>query len=550
MEEVYELRPKKLRVGSSRTSRHCPTLTYFCGVDQLRSRLRKINRRGSLFLGGGHMLEQLSTIESVRLMPEGEGTIKALSRIGYQLKDALADLVDNSIDAGARRVEITLYRDDERVTSLTIADDGHGMTEAALRRGMQFAARTDHDPGDLGAFGLGLKSASFSQCETLTVISRSDGKTSAARWSVEQIGKDWTCEFLESHSSEREFLKLCLPSIRPTAGTLVVWDRLTRLSVGGAEDDLDEFLATAVARIETHLGLVFHRFIAKNALNITLVTKHVRRTLALPRTVKALDPFAYPRSGAPRWPQSLNANLPGVGAITMDAHIWPAGSLDDGFLLGGRNGVTFQGFYFYRNNRIIQIGGWNGVVRSDVDPDLILARVSVELPRGGLSINVQKSGLQVTAAQSQAFLKAHNGSVTFEKYLDAARATCAAARRAHRAEKLVSLVPGQGMPMPVRTAATKILVGNARHQSLDFVWETLDQDQVFHLDVTETRIVLNKLYRRDILGDQQASGADVPLFKMLMFLLFRDDFERLRFSAKRTAQLEICNSLLLEALKR
>jgi hypothetical protein len=494
------------------------------------------------------MLEGLKAVDSVRLAPEGGGTIRALSRIGYELQDAIADLIDNSIDAGAGRIEITLFRNDDEVTAVTIADDGRGMSGGELRLGMQFAGRTDHEPQDLGVFGMGLKSASFSQCETLTVISRQGGVTSAARWSVEQIGKDWKCEFLEDAAAEDEFRKLCLPAKRPATGTLVVWDRLTRLAVGGGDEDLDAFLSTAVARIEGHLGLVFHRFLSAGALSIAITVKHERRSLALPRTVKPRDPFDYPMTGAVGWPQVLSAELPGVGTLPMIAHIWPSGSLTDGYLLGAKSGAAFQGFYFYRNNRIIQAGGWNGVVRNNQDPELALARVAVELPDGGLGVNVQKSGLQVTAAQAQALLRAVGEDLTFDDFLEAAREACAAARRATRSAKGVPLVPGQGVPMPVRKYATKLLAGDAPHEALDFVWETLEEHEVFRLDLSETRVLLNKEYRRDILGDAPASGADVPLIKMLLFLLFKDDFERLRFSGKRSAYLEICNALLLDAL--
>lgn len=494
------------------------------------------------------MLKRLETVQNVKLAPEGGGTIRALSRIGYELPDALADLIDNSIDAGAARVEITLFRTDDEVTSVTVADDGRGMTAAELRKGMQFAGKTNHDPGDLGAFGMGLKSASFSQCETLTVISRKGSETCAARWSVEQIGQDWACEILDGQGAQQEFRNLCLPSKRPSTGTLVVWDRLTRLAVGGADDDLDTFLTTAVARIESHLGLVFHRFLTEGVLSIAVTVKHERRSLALPRTVKPRDPFDYPVSGAASWPQDLTADMPGVGALPMRAHIWPPGSLADGFLLGERTGAAGQGFYFYRNNRIIQAGGWNGVVRNDQDPDLILARVAVELPAGGLEINVQKSGLQVTAAQSQALLKAVGETSTFEAFLEAARQASASARRANRSARSVPLVPGQGMPMPVRRAATKLLAGDGDHEVLDFVWEPLEDREVFRLDLTQTRLILNKNYRRAVLGEASASGADAPLVKMLLFLLFKNDFQRLRFSGQRSAYLDECNSLLLEAL--
>ena len=496
------------------------------------------------------MLEDLQTVGRESLRPDGAGTIKAWSRIGYQLPDALADLIDNSIDAGARGVEITIFRSDEEITSVTIADDGQGMDPTRLRTGMQFGGRTDHNASDLGVFGMGLKTASFSQCETLTVITRQAGVTSGARWSIEQIDRDWSCEFLDGEASEEAFRRLCMPMQRPATGALVVWDRLTRLAVGGSDEDLDTFLATALARIERHLGMVFHRFLAAGALTISIIVRHERRSLALPLKIRPVDPFDYPSSGAQGWPKDLGVELPGVGALTLRAHIWPPGSLSDAFMMGRRNANALQGFYFYRNNRVIQAGGWNGAVRNDQDPELVLARAAIELPPGGLGVNVQKSSLQVTAAQSQAFLRSRAGDVTLEHFLEAARKTYTAARRESRPAKSVPLVPGQGLPMPVRRTAAKLIAGDGPYEPLDFIWDVLGDDEVFRLDVNDMQLILNKNYRRDILGDASASSADAPLIKMLFFLLFRDDFRRRRFSEKQNLYLQECNALLLDAIGR
>ncbi len=496
------------------------------------------------------MLEDLEAVRSVRLAPEGGGTVRALARIGYDLEHALADLIDNSIDAGAGRVEITLFRNDEALTSVAIADDGRGMTRETLQIGMQFAGRKDHSDSDLGVYGMGLKSASFSQCETLSVITRQGEVTSSARWSVEQIDKDWACELLDDNAAEEAFRRLCLPSKRPATGTLVVWDRLTRLGVGGGDEDLDTFLATETQRISTHLGLVFHRFLAGGVLSIMLTTRHTRRTMALPQTVRPLDPFDYPHSGAEGWPKELEADLPGLGPLSMTAHIWPANSQVDGYNLGSRNGGVKQGFYFYRNNRIIQAGGWNDVVRNNQDPELVLARVAVELPPGGFGVNVQKSGLQATASQAQAFMRAEGDGETFESYLNAAREALAASKRDTRAPKKIPLVPGRGLSMPVRRSALKALAGEGPSEEVDFVWADLEDDEFFRLDQTDRQVFLNRTYRREILGDAPASAADAPLIKMLLFLLFRGEFERKRFSRQHSEYVDTCNALLLDALRK
>lgn len=496
------------------------------------------------------MLDQIKVVDHMRLPPEGAGTVKALSRIGYDLPDALADLIDNSIDAHASRVDITIFRNDREITAVTIADDGQGMNSSEMRLAMQFAGRTKHDSTDLGAYGMGLKSASFSQCKTMTVVSRQGGETVGSRWAAESIDNDWQCDVLDADGARAAFDNLCMRGKTPATGTVVIWERLTRLLVGSGDDDLDAFLNTALARLSTHLGLTFHRFLEQGALAITLTIRHERRSLALPRNVRPLDPFGYPQSGQEGYPKLFRTVMPGLGEIELHAHIWPYGSLADNFLLGSKNGAPLQGFYFYRNNRLIQSGGWNGVVKNDQDPDLVCARVAVELPPGGLDVNVQKSALQVTAAQSQALLEGATEDETFEDYLNAARRALSASKRANGKSETPPLVPGAGVPSTLRKLARKKIAKDADAQEVDFVWDELPDNQIFELDLIETRIVLNRSFRHTILAGAPASGADAPFIKTLMFLLFSKDFERLRFSNQRREQLAMHNALLLEALKK
>lgn len=495
------------------------------------------------------MLESPATIDKLRLPPQGGGTIRALSRIGYELSAAIADLIDNSIDAEATKVEISFFRNDTQITAVTIADDGRGMNRADLERGMQFAGRTDHELTDLGTYGMGLKSASFSQAKTLTVISRQNGSVVGGRWSVEGINDDWCLDIIDPEAAGRAFDENCLRGSAPPCGTLVIWERLDRLVVGRHADALDEFLNTALPRLEAHLGLTFHRFLESGALSIALLVRHERRALALPRPVRPRDPFRYAESGATSWPRTLNCELPGLGALALEAHIWPSNVATEGFLLGSKRGLEFQGFYFYRNNRLIQAGGWNGVIKAGQEPELILARVAVELPPDGIDVNVQKSALQVTASQAQALLSATDGTDDFTAYLDAARSAFRAHRRSERHGAAMPTIPGAGIPMPVRRAAKKRLAGTKEAEEIGFSWEDLDEGQVFDLDLTEMNIVLNRLYRHEILDGASASAADAPLLKMLLFQLYKDDFGRQRTSRKQREQVELTNALLFEVVR-
>ncbi|MDE3819750.1 ATP-binding protein [Sinorhizobium meliloti] len=495
------------------------------------------------------MLETLSVVDHMRLPPEGGGTVRALSRIGYELPAALADLIDNSIDAGSSRVEITFYRDDHEIATVTIADDGKGMNSDELRTGMQFAGKTEHKEGDLGTYGMGLKSASFSQCNTLTVVSRQNGQTIASRWAAEEIDADWKCALLDPAGAQVVFDELCMKGRQPATGTLVIWERLDRVGVGADPDALDEFFSTALPRLNAHLGLVFHRFLQAGALSISVSVKHARRALALPRSVRPIDPFGYQASGATDYPKTLQATIPNVGCVALHAHIWPDGVTSDNFVIGGKRGAEAQGFYFYRNNRLIQAGGWNGVLRNEHDGELSLARVSVDLPPGGLDVNVQKSALQVTAAQAQTLLKATDGETDLTGYLDAAKEAYRAARR--RTSEAVDpvFVPGAGLATGVRRMAGRRLGKGLPTQDITFAWERLEDGKVFELDPIDSRILLNRNYRKAILGEAPASAADAPYFKMLLFLTVRNEFARSRSSKKQNERLELINELLMDIVK-
>jgi hypothetical protein len=485
----------------------------------------------------------------MRLPPQGEGTVRALSRIGYDLREALADLIDNSIDAGANRVEVTFYRNDHEITAVGIADDGIGMDAETLMTGMQFAGQTSHAPRRLGTYGMGMKTASFSQCRRMSVITRRDGCTSASRWNRATIGKEWECELLDPVASAQVFDELCLKGRAPKSGTLVLWEQLDRMSVGKGADALDEFLSTAMPRLDAWLGLTFHRFLQRGDLTIATIVRHERRSLAMPRNVVAHDPFDYPNSGEPGWPRSFNCDLPDIGTVELQAHVWPAGSTSGNFLLGSRKGVEFQGFYFYRNDRLVQAGGWNGVVKSNSDPALSLARVAVELPPGGTDVTVQKSALQVTAAQAQALADAGDGSLDLLDYLDVARAVYRADRRPEPLNGEDVLVPGSGMPWRARSAAEKRLARGKDSEDIDFVWQRLEHGRVFDLDLTNRQIILNREYRPIILADSPATGADAPFVKMLLFVLFKDDFHQRRSSRKRRERVDLCNALLFDIVR-
>lgn len=479
--------------------------------------------------------------------PDPAGTASVFSRVGHALDEALADLIDNSIDAGARKVLIRFIRDSRGVKRIVIADDGHGMRESELKKAMQFGVRTVHRKSDLGKYGIGLKAASFTQCRSLSVLSRSNGEVSGRRWTFASINKEWRQEIIDSVHARRllngSWSKLNLKK----HGTLVVWDELESLGLEGlaASEALGRYMKT----VPVALGLRFHRFLESAKLSIEFdVFDERAREVGAPVFAAPLNPFGYPAPGRKGFPVPFKVDLLKLGKLTLMAHVWPPKSNLPNYKLGGGKVAERQGFYFYRNDRLIQAGGWNGV-RGDSEPHLSLARVEIDLPPefdSAFNLSIQKSRIIPPPTFANAVLEAVSGRTSFADYLETADEVYR--ERGERAA-VKMLVPFRGFPSRARAKITKRVPRSAHRRKISFVWAKLDRRQVFDADRERDEIVLNAQYRDKITGGY-ASGADVPLIKSLLMLLLWNEFGRQRVGGARREWLAYCNEVLLEVIKQ
>lgn len=325
--------------------------------------------------------------------PHASSLIQSLRDIGYSCETALADIIDNSITAGARRVEI-LSDVDGGDPALAVLDDGMGMSLAELIEAMRpgsrnpLAERAGHD---LGRFGLGLKSASFSQCKRLTVASRRDGVFVGATWDLDEVAATNRWE-VRLHSE---------PGSIPWAdrvgknGTLVVWRSLDRLS-GGLDNQprkRAEYLNRAIASAERHIRLVFHRFMTEDRPGLAISLNG--------RDLEPIDPFGtrFPSHQEDR-PDRLEL---GNGVVEFQCFTLPhhkSISRADWEDLGGPEGhLRTQGFYVYRGRRLIIAGSWLGLARQTELTKL--CRIRVDIPNtmdADWKIDVKKASTQLPPA--------------------------------------------------------------------------------------------------------------------------------------------------------
>jgi hypothetical protein len=482
--------------------------------------------------------------------PNAAQLINALRQIGYSFEQAIADLIDNCINADASNVLIRVVHDEKAIQSLQIVDDGHGMNEDLLRHAMRFGAHEDAKEKSLGKFGMGMKVASLSHAKTLSVYTVSGAHQSGRRWTVERIAENWMLDRIAQDEID-QVTKTAYQGIKLTVhGTVIEWSRIDRLPLneGGVDATIDKLFS----RLKIHLGLHFHRFIETKRLAIQLDSYPVggggqERAIAVP----ALNPFNYEESGDPAYPMNFPVEIPGVGNVLTIAHIWPPNSTSAEYKLGNRAAAR-QGLYFYRHDRLIQAGGWNGVLEHETEPHNSLARVAIDLPEAldiHFGLNIKKSRIEVPPPFPEAIQSAKSQDGTkFAKYRRAADQVYR--KKDSRSQSDLPLVPAGGLSSLVAKRAKELLADGKKSRSVDVVWDDLsDQDMLFDVDRDAMCVRLDKRLRRNLLAGRRGSAADLPVVKLLFFFLLEQEFDRTRQSSQRSLQLQGISDLLHAALR-
>ena len=310
-------------------------------------------------------------IESALAEPKASSMIETFRAIGYSTETAIADIIDNSITANAKNVWVD-YCWNGPETTLSITDDGNGMDNEALIQALRPGSTNplkEREAKDLGRFGLGLKTASFSQCRKFAVLSKNESKE-AAYWC-------WDLDYVKNYAKSWSLIKYFpdtennLQKINSQGkGTMVMWwdiDRLTKDTQTDSEQSKAKFLTT-MESVKNHLGMVFHRFI-ENGLNLYLRE----------REIESWDPFMIGADGLQTKPETFLENgkirikgfvLPHRSKLTGEQYNYGKGPRD--------NWTAHQGFYIYRNRRLLVAGDWLGLFKKEVHYDL--CRIMIDLP--------------------------------------------------------------------------------------------------------------------------------------------------------------------------
>ena len=295
--------------------------------------------------------------------------ITGLRAIGYNFSTAVADIIDNSVSACAS--EIKIYSDPlETEPYFCILDNGCGMNGKELDNAMLPGSDRENKEDsklELGRFGLGLKSASLSQCREFTVASKKYGKIRAMSFDLDVIEKENKLMLKQLNAEEIE----CLPQISELdtyeTGTLVVWTKFDKIE--GLAKNFEDSFRSVVAESKKHVELVFHRFYSK--ISIYYNDKRIEKR----------DPFLLDSVGRQQTGRTSNIVIDGSEIVVIPYTLPFANTLtsEEKALLGNPKSIfDEQGFYLYRNERLISWGSWMHMgIRSELNK---LARIQVDIP--------------------------------------------------------------------------------------------------------------------------------------------------------------------------
>ena len=322
--------------------------------------------------------------------PRANALIEALRGLGYSMATALADIIDNSIAACADTVKVQFSWKGASST-ITVFDNGEGMDRAALHRAMRLGETSPLDirpAHDLGRFGLGLKTASFSQCRRLTVASVKNRTLNCLRWDLDVVAASVDDGWYLLEGPQEGSESLLEPVTSGASGTLVLWEVLDRVVTAGYQEQ--DFL-DAMDKVEQHLALVFHRFLQRPSPRLRLFINE--------RLVTPVDPFLLNHPAT--WTSQTVKLASEGGVIEIQCHVLPhkdrLNAREHDIAAGPDGWTAQQGFYVYRNKRLLVAGSWLGLGQGRTwtkEEAHRLARIRLDIPNTAdtdWKIDVRKS---------------------------------------------------------------------------------------------------------------------------------------------------------------
>lgn len=427
--------------------------------------------------------------------PNPEYLIKSIAEQGYSLETAFADLIDNSVSAGAKEIEI-LSVNGENFT-VFITDNGNGMDKDQLIKSLSIPSASvdnERDKNDLGRFGLGLKTASFSQTRELIVLSKKpdENKYRAFSWDVALLSKkkDWTLKEL-SDKEVNHFMQLYQKTANEhlskfenyIPNTLIIWKGLYKYENYLEEENKAKALNSDLSdNVEEYLSVAFHRFIDKG-LKIRLNNKIVSSFNPFPELESVIT--LQKRRG-----KIKESVVKFEGIVLPYAAIKESKEFINVWCTPKKGLMDMEGIYIYRGDRLISYGGWHGIIKRS--GKLQLGRMKIDIGNdidNILKLNVAKSQIEIPFELKQEF---HKGLEELQE---------SAQREFYNVGMKDSGIVGKEGGKKSQTFFKKAYTGkgsllyvNMQNPLLDFMMESFDDEQrkLFRIFIKNLNAVFNK----------------------------------------------------------
>lgn len=307
--------------------------------------------------------KKVETSNDFLLPPDPERVMEGLRDTGYNFNTAIADIIDNSIAADATRIDISIDLNPKGDLTVYIADNGYGMDEDGLKNAMRYGSKKRDDPSSLGKFGLGLKTGSTAFCRCLSVVSRGSGDETVRKvqWDLDYIAKTNAWNLKQPIATEDEIDVLDTTANGGT-GTLVIWEKIDRLLKRYKNlSSQRNALKRTISSLQFHISMVYQRFLDKNddrARNID-ITLNVT-------SVEAWDPFCLSEEDTYKLADEIiDVEMPDgkVSTFTIKAFMLPRRESFSTSKARENAKISndMQGFYIYRENRLIHSSDWLGM---------------------------------------------------------------------------------------------------------------------------------------------------------------------------------------------
>lgn len=497
-------------------------------------------------------------VERVKAPPH-DSIQEVLTKAPYPLPNAIAELVDNSLDAGATRISVRFRRNTERATAIQVIDNGSGIPSGSFNDVMKFAWKSTHKASDIGMYGVGLKTAGLSQAKILRVYSKTTNDAPHGRqWSKSELRNQdlYVLDDEDVAARYRSAGRLSDAVPLEPSGTIVELEELDDFekSLGNPE----KYMKDTTKDVDSHLGLIFHRFLERRGTRKVTMFLEIEQDgqLVGRHEIAAVNPFAYNVSGASDWPKEFRIEVPTPNKQTRRdrieavAHIWPKRSKLPGFMIrrpGGKtSAIESQGLFWYLNDRIVGAGGWSTLRTPESHHSL--ARMQIELTpatKDLVEIAYTKDSVKTPLSVVEAIRAATAGDgTTFQEWVNEAEEV---SRTQDDKEPQLKELPVPGNWLRASALNTIKKSDFPKGATIKVEWGRIGSNAVFKVDRRRKRIILNKSMKSRI--DQiLGSSTRYESFQFLLLMSLREHFGE-KTTKKLTKFEKLLNDTLMAVFK-